>query len=519
MTRSIAIALVALLLFIAVCASAQQTPPLSGSNGEVHVSSPPSPHGTAGVFVLAKPGTPDVLAKLGAASATTEFTIFDSADLPLFSVTGDRKIGIGTRTPAEAFHLIKDGAALARLRIDNANTAGGTALHFSDGTAGRAELASYGSLNALTASRNTLQLWNYAGGAMIFGLNDPASTATNKNFERMRITPSGNIGIGLNNPTHRLHVNNTTNAVAAVFAGSTTTAEGPQSDLAATAYAYQNVPAGIVNPGSVAGLKVRGYLNGPGHVDDTYGITVETGINNAPVNTGTVTRARGIMVNMGTSPGVIQAGYGFYVSSIIANEAMGLYIADLAGTNASFGVFQNGANDKNFFAGHVGIGVKPTRALDVVGDAHFTGTVTGGNIQAKYQDVAEWVPATEDLSPGTVVVLNTARNNEVMRSGHPYDTRVAGVVSAQPGLSLGVAGEGKELIATTGRVKVRVDARQTPIAVGDLLVTGELAGTAIRSIPLKIDGRQLHQPGTIIGKALEPLSGGIGEILVLLSMQ
>jgi hypothetical protein len=36
---------------------------------------------------------------------------------------------------------------------------------------------------------------------------------------------------------------------------------------------------------------------------------------------------------------------------------------------------------------------------------------------------------------------------------------------------------------------------------------------------MEINGRQFHQPGTIIGKALEPLDGGVGEILVLLSLQ
>jgi hypothetical protein len=175
--------------------------------------------------------------------------------------------------------------------------------------------------------------------------------------------------------------------------------------------------------------------------------------------------------------------------------------------------------------GNVVIGSVPSttdlgaRKLYVSGDAHFVGTVSGGNIQATYQDVAEWVPSTTDLEPGTVVILNTTRNNEVMASVSPYDTSVAGVVSAQPGLSLGIPGEGKEQVATTGRVKVRVDARTSPIAIGDLLVTSALPGTAMKSEPMDINGRRFHQPGTIIGKALEPLDGGVGEILVLLSMQ
>lgn len=162
---------------------------------------------------------------------------------------------------------------------------------------------------------------------------------------------------------------------------------------------------------------------------------------------------------------------------------------------------------------------QPTQVLTVNGNAQFFGVVTGTNIRAHYQDLAEWVPSTTDLAPGTVVILNRARNNEVMASSVAYDTGVAGVVSAQPGITLGIEGEGMEQIATTGRVKVRVDARQNPVAVGDLLVTSDSPGTAMRSEPMDINGRKFHQPGTIIGKALEPLESGIGEILVLLSMQ
>ena len=118
-----------------------------------------------------------------------------------------------------------------------------------------------------------------------------------------------------------------------------------------------------------------------------------------------------------------------------------------------------------------------------------------------------------------MVVLNPNTNDAVIPSGREYYSTVAGVVSAQPGLTLGIHAEGKEAIATTGRVKVRVDARKSPIKIGDLLVTSDVAGTAMRSEPIEIRGRRFHQPGTIIGKALEPLEGGISEIMVLLSLQ
>jgi hypothetical protein len=133
--------------------------------------------------------------------------------------------------------------------------------------------------------------------------------------------------------------------------------------------------------------------------------------------------------------------------------------------------------------------------------------------------VAEWVPSAQKLSAGTVVVLDTDHANQVLASSKSYDTKVAGVVSAQPGISLGQQGDGKLLVATTGRVKVKVDATRAPIKVGDLLVTSDVEGVAMKSIPVDLGGTQIHRPGTIIGKALEPLEKGTGEILVLLSLQ
>jgi hypothetical protein len=142
-----------------------------------------------------------------------------------------------------------------------------------------------------------------------------------------------------------------------------------------------------------------------------------------------------------------------------------------------------------------------------------------GNIAAKYQDVAEWVESSQELAPGTVVVLDSSRSNQVAAAMHSYDSRVAGVISLQPGIVLGEAGEGRVLVATTGRVKVKVDATSGPIQIGDLLVTSEREGFAMKSVPVEIGGVRIHRPGTLIGKALEPLEKGTGEILVLLSLQ
>jgi hypothetical protein len=165
--------------------------------------------------------------------------------------------------------------------------------------------------------------------------------------------------------------------------------------------------------------------------------------------------------------------------------------------------------------GRVGIGTTtPAALLDVNGDINVV-----GNINAKYQDVAEWVDSSSDLEPGTVVILDPEHSNRVMPSSTSYDTSVAGVVSGRPGITLGEASASKVRVAANGRVRVKVDATRLPIRIGDLLVSSDKTGLAMRSEPIDIGGHKIHQPGTVIGKALEPLAGEVGEILVLLALQ
>ena len=128
--------------------------------------------------------------------------------------------------------------------------------------------------------------------------------------------------------------------------------------------------------------------------------------------------------------------------------------------------------------------------------------------------------SAETLAPGTVVVVDAARSNGVR--GQPPRLRRRlwpGRCRRSPAWCWASEAPGKVLVAQSGRVRVKVDATYGAIRAGDLLVTSPTPGYAMRSRPLRVNGVTLHRPGTILGKALEPLPKGRGEILVLLTLQ
>ena len=430
--------------------------------------------------------------------------------------TNTGNVGIGTTSPALPLDVRGNSIIVgtgARALIGNydmtpmAQGVGG-GVQFGGKFHSNGTLAGFASISGIKENATD----NDFSSALVFTTRANPNTQT----EKMRISSSGNVGIGTTSPGNLLHLNSgTTPATTQVRI----TANGLGS-LALLTYAADNIQLGFDQDWSGSALIARntsaariiknaGKLNFSGNT----GLTV--GNSFTPTDRLSIDLATG-NVGIGTANPIYSLDVNGGINGFRAKAAT-------VSSNDAIATFENASGIQAIVRGNgnVGIGMTaPTAKLHVAGDGRFTGNLTvDGNIAAKYQDVAEWVQSSQELAAGTVVVLDHTKSNQVIASSQAYDTRVAGVISLQPGITLGEKGESKVLVATMGRVKVKVDATAGPIQVGDLLVTSDKEGVAKKSEPLNLGGVQIHRPGTLIGKALEPLEKGTGEILVLLSLQ
>jgi len=199
-------------------------------------------------------------------------------------------------------------------------------------------------------------------------------------------------------------------------------------------------------------------------------------------------------------------------------------------TGYDFNVFTNdanrftvGSNANVQIFGNLGISSTNPTAIDNLGtnasgnigsttrwfNTVFARAFQGNSVTAFYADLAEKYKADAHYECGTVLVFGGSE--EVTVANNYMDTKVAGVVSTNPGFIMNNAleavvseGERTVTLALMGRVPCKVRGK---IRKGDLLVSGG-SGFARPTIDPKI--------GTIIGKALEDFDGdeGLIEIVV-----
>ena len=108
------------------------------------------------------------------------------------------------------------------------------------------------------------------------------------------------------------------------------------------------------------------------------------------------------------------------------------------------------------------------------------------------------------MEAGDLLVTDAGHPGHLCLSTVPSDTGVVGVAVAAPGTE---SSSSRASVAMSGLVQVKADASYGAIGMNDLLVASPTPGHAMRM--------QSPLPGTVVGKALEPLRNGTGLIWIL----
>ena len=427
-------------------------------------------------------------------------------------------VGIGTTGPAQG-KLVVQNSDDATSVVDQ--TPGTIAVMNSDLTAGNFSLITFneGQSAVATAGMGT---WNTThspastlstGDLALFTKPSGASTLS----ERMRVTSSGNVGIGTTSPNlggdrRALTVSAGTSGdyIARLEVQGTRTADNIYGAL--DFYHKANNTASI-----------ESYRSG---ADDAGNLTFWTRTTGMPL-------AERMRIDNSGNVGIGTDGPSalFDVKGGGTNAVVDVMKVTGDATSPVFRVFRDTPKVDATLAltvlrnGAVGIGTStPTTKLEVAGSVKVTGSgnsistpvlsITGG------ADVAEpFTMSGGDIPKGAVVVIDEAHPGRLKLSQRAYDERVAGIVSGaggvNPGITLSQQGvlEGDQNVAISGRVYVQADATGSPIKPGDLLTTSDVPGHAMRATD------RARAQGAILGKAMSSLPTGRGLVLVLVSLQ
>lgn len=319
-----------------------------------------------------------------------------------------------------------NGAVTARNTVDSTtafqiqNAAGTSNLFVADTTDNRIGI---GNIPSGAGARLTVTGINTSNSSLAFSAGGSSGTG-------LQVSNSGNVSIGTSpNGTIALNIQKTLSAGTSIngeylSVSGTATADSSTSSGILNAAAFTLTGNGQTANGGADYLTVTGAADGSSYLFASSGFATLQGANNAALITGGlfqanngsssstatptmagVTGAIGVAgSNNVTTATSLQAGVtlsssgniatykGLDIASIQAigtgtvTNAYGVYINGLQGSavsGSSYGLYQAGSNDLNYFAGKVGIGAAPAsggRTLQVTGDINATSNIYVGGV-------------------------------------------------------------------------------------------------------------------------------------------
>lgn len=387
--------------------------------------------------------------------------------------TGD--VGIGTTDPSFDFEVDGgSGSSIARINGDS------NQLRVSNGTADYMIFSVGTSISTIDLTGGN-GLWVRNGTTSVFEINmsgdvqmdgELAVDGTSNSYIK------GNLGIGTTAPGSELHVGGTTPTITIGDAGEEDTS--------------------LLFDGNALDF----YAGLDDSVDDFHiGTGSSVGTSATFTILGNATR-----VGIGTTAPLMT----FVVNTTTVDGETALFKANTVATNESIvwiDTNDSTAADEYFLALRSDVDGTPDNEFlfRTNGTAVADGSFTGGGA-----DVAEWTPTKDKtLSPGDVLIVDGSSKDGLVKKsdGTPYDKRLMGVVSTNPGLVAG-GGEAESqhgvndvLVALAGRVPVKISSSSATIAPGDYLTSSSEPGKAMKATGV----------GQVIGKALESWSAGSKE--------
>jgi len=419
-------------------------------------------------------------------------------------INSQGSVGIGTQSPASKLHINVDASPnpIKALTVE--------VKSFS--TRDNAQ-ASY-----FFAVQQPVPVLTTSTGGAIGGTQVPL-TPGSAPLSHFVIRGDGNVGIGTSQPTETLHVNGNIRVVGKVGIGTDTPefildvnerirlrAEGPANTAGLWLFQASKDQAFV-------GMATDSQVGLFGNSGANWGLVMDTANGNVGIGGTGRSPVSKLHVDVAASPNPIGAMTIDVESFENLQNAQASYFLRVRDIGAS-------SLPPHFLIrgdGNVGIGtasLSPSSKLTVNGNVTVSGDVfLNGADCAEHFDLC----SAHSLEPGTVVIID--QNGAVRESWEAYDKKVAGVVSGAGEFRHAIvldhrpSEEPRVPVALLGKVYCKVDARCSPIDVGDFRTTSPTPGHAMKALD------PMRAMGSVIGKALRPLEAGQGMIPILIALQ